>query len=142
MGLEIKVIDNTTDGTKRAQLLLESDNNFTSIIDVQARQRVNIGIVVGNQISDILSTAEFSVSISAILSVFSGTITLQRRMLDETHDYSWRDVDLWTINSSSGGVGGSEDITTSEEPETVEYRAGIKTGDYAGGVGHIRIGTN
>lgn len=142
MGIEIKVIDNTVDGNKRAQLLLESDNNFTSEIVVQAGRRVNIGIVVGTQISDILSAASFSAAISQLTSVFSGTVTLQRRMNNETASYEWRDVSEWVINSSGAGIGGSENITAQPEPETVSYRAGIKTTDYTGGVGHVRIGTS
>jgi hypothetical protein len=142
MGVEIAVIDNTVDGTKRAQLLLESDNNFTSVINVQARQRVNVGIVVGTQISDILSDASFSAAISVVTSVFSGTVTLQRRMLDETQDYHWRDVAEWVISSSAAGEGGIENITVSEEPETAQYRVGIKTTEYTAGVAHLRIGTN
>jgi hypothetical protein len=142
MSVEIQIIDNTPGADKRAQLLLESDNNFTSAITVQAGKRVNIGIVVGTQISDILSTATFSTTISQLTSVFSGTVTLQRRMSDETESYHWRDVSSWTISSGGGGIGGSENITANPEPETVEYRAGIKTTNYTGGVGHLRIGTN
>ena len=142
MGIEIKVIDNTPDGNKRAQLLLESDANFTSIIEVQARQRVNIGITVGTQISDILSAAAFSAAISELTSVFSGTVTLQRRMNNETADYEWRDVAEWVIASSGGGEGGSENITVEPEAETVQYRAGTKETEYTGGVAHLRIGTN
>ena len=144
MGLEIIKIDNTPDGNKRAQLLMVSGASaiFTSVIAVQARQRVNIGIVVGTQISDILSAAAFSATISQLTSVFSTTVTLQRRMLDETADYNWRLVAEWAISSSAAGEGGSETITTSEEPETVQYRAGIVAGDNVLGVGHLRIGTN
>lgn len=142
MGLEIKVIDNTPDGNKRAQLLLESDFNFTSVIDVQARQRVNIGIIVGTQISDILSAASFSAAISELTSVFSGTVTLQRKMLEDTADYAWRDVAEWVISSSVGGDGGSENITANPEPETCQYRAGIKETEFTDGVGLLRIGTN
>jgi hypothetical protein len=142
MGVEIKIIDNTVDGTKRAQLLLESDNNFTSVINVQAGRRVNIGIKVGLAISDILSAAAFSAPISVITSVFSGTVTLQRRMNNETEDYEWRDVAEWAISSSAAEEGGSENITVTGEAETVQYRAGIKTTEYTGGVGHLRIGTS
>lgn len=141
MGLEIITIDNTPDADKRAQLLLESDNNFTSLIYVQAHQRVNIGIKVGTEISDILSAANFSAIISQITSVASMTVTLQRRSSNETESYEWRDVDNWVINSASGGKGGSENITAISEPESSQYRAGIKTGDYIDGVGHLRIGT-
>ena len=141
MGLHIITIDNTPDANKRAQLLLESDNNFTSVIDVQAHQRVNIGIKVGIEISDILSAASFSATISQLTSVFSGTVTLQRRLSNETESYEWRDIDNWVISSPAAGGGGSENATAIEEPENSQYRAGIKTGDYVAGVGHIRIGT-
>ena len=142
MGLEIIKIDTTPDANKRAQLLLESDNNFTSVIDVQAHQRVNIGIKVGIEISDILSAASFSATISQLTSIFSGTVTLQRRLSNETESYEWRDVDNWVIDSDSGGAGGSENITVSPEPETVQYRAGIKETEYTDGVAIIRIGTS
>ena len=141
MGIEIKVIDNTVDGDKRAQLLLESDDNWTSVINVQAGQRVNVGIRVSDAISDILSAAAFSATISAINSFFSGTVTLQRRMLEDTADYAWRDVAEWVIDSSAVGIGGSENITE-PEPESAQYRAGIKETEYTAGVGHLRIGTN
>jgi len=140
MGLEIKVIGR---GKKAAQLLVESDNNWTSAITVQAGHRVNIGIRVSDAISDILSAAAFSAAISGINSFFSGIITLQRRMPEENEDYHWRDVAEWTISSAAVGEGGSENITTSPEPETAEYRAGTgkHADDYVGGVAHVRIGT-
>ena len=144
MGIEIKIIDNTPDGNKRAQLLVESDNNFTSIINVQAGRHVNVGIKVGVEISDILSAATFSAAISQLTSVFSGIVTLQRRMNNETADYEWRNVEEWTISSSAAGEGGSENITVNPEPETVQYRAGTTSAAaaYVGGVAHIRIGTS
>ena len=142
MGLEIITIDNTVDGNKRAQLLCESDNNFTSVIQVQAHQRINVGILVGSQISDILSAAGLSAaSFATPASVFSGTITLQRRMPEETESYHWRDVDEWVIDSAAINTGGSENITVSPEPETVQYRAGIKTTDFTAGDAIVRIGT-
>ena len=143
MGLEIFVLDNTADGNKRAQLLVESDNNWTSVIRVQAGQRVNVGIRISDAISDILSAAAFSATISGINSFFSGIITLQRRMPEETEDYHWRDVEEWVISSTAVGVGGSESITASPEPETCEYRAGtgLHADDYVAGVALVRIGT-
>lgn len=140
MGIEISVLD-TNFNSRKAQLLCESDNNFTSVITVQGHQRVNVGILVGSQISDIISAASLSTSISGIMSIFSGTITLQRRMAEEAESYHWRDVDDWTISSVAINTGGSENITAYPEPFTCQYRAGIKTGDYTNGVAHIRIGT-
>ncbi len=140
MGTEIAVIGN---GDKAAQLFVTSDTEWTSAIVVQGHQRVNVGIVVGDQISDILSAATFSAAISATASVFSGTVTLQRRMPEEDASYHWRDVASWTINSSGGGAGGSENITASPEPESAQYRCGIKAAaDYTGGVTHLRVGTS
>lgn len=139
MGLEITVIGN---GKKAAQLLVESDNNFTSAIVVQGHQKLNVGIRVSDAISDILSAATFSATISALASVFSGTIVIQRRMPEEDQSYHWRDVAEWVIDSSAAGVGGSENITATDDPESSEYRAGVKTAGYTGGVAHIRIGTS
>lgn len=140
MGLEITVIGN---GNTAAQLLVESDNNWTSGIYVQAGHHLNIGIRVSDAISDILSAASFSTTISAINSFFSGIITLQRRMPEENASYHWRDVDEWVISSVAIGEGGSENITISPEPETAEYRAGtgVNAADYVDGVAHVRIGT-
>ena len=140
MGVEIKVIGN---GKKAAQLLVESDNKYTSAITVQAGHHLNVGIRVSDAISDILSAAVFSATISGINSFFSGIITLQRRMGTDNADYDWRDVAEWTINSSAVGEGGSENITATPEPETCEYRAGtgLDAADYVGGVAHVRIGT-
>lgn len=141
MGLEIQVINT---GGKAAQLLVESDDNWTSVITVQAHQRVNVGIRVGTEISDILSAASFSAAISQLTSVFSGIITLQRRMPEENEDYHWRDVAEWTISSSAGGEGGSENITTSPEPESCHYRLGTTdaAAAYVAGVAHVRLGTS
>jgi len=63
-------------------------------------------------------------------------------MREETESYHWRDVAEWVISSTGAGVGGSESITASPEPETCEYRAGVKTSDFTGGDALIRIGTN
>lgn len=140
MGLEIFQIGN--EGKKAAQLLIESDDNWTSTITVQGHQCLNVGIRVGVDISDILSAASFSATISQVNSIFSGTITLQRRMPEEDQDYHWRDVSDWTISSTGAAQGGSENITAYPDPETAQYRAGIKNGDYTAGLAHIRIGTS
>ena len=140
MGLEIAAIDNGSG--KKAQLLVVSSPEWTSTIVVQGKQLVNVGIRVGVDISDILSAAGFSTTISQITSVFSGTVTLQRRMPEEDQDYHWRDVAEWAVNSSAAGEGGSENITAYGEPETCQYRLGLKSGDYTAGVAHLRIGTS
>jgi hypothetical protein len=139
MGTELYTIG---DGQRAAQKWLISDVEWTSVIVVQGHQRLNIGIVIGNQISDILSHIGHSEAISATASVFSGTISLQRRMREEDQDFHWRDVATWAIASVSGGEGGSENITTYSEPETCQYRAGVDTGEYNGGAAIVRIGTS
>jgi len=143
MGLEIFKIG---DGNKAAQLwVTASDNEWTSAIIVQGHQRLNVGIMVGSQISDILSAAAVSAAISGINSFFSGVITLQRRMPEETEDYHWRDVSSWTISSASlTSTGGSENITAYPEPETVQYRAGTnkEAAAYVAGNAIVRIGTS
>ena len=146
MGLEIQVIGGLS--KNKAQLLVESDNNWTSVIAVQGHQRLNVGIVVGDQISDIVSAVTLAsaglsiTSYATFTSVFSGTITLQRRMAEEDQDYHWRDVSEWVIDSSAAGEGGSESVTAYPDPETTEYRLGIKTSDYTAGDALVRLGTS
>ena len=108
MGTEIYAIG---DGVKAARLLITSDTEWTSAIVVQGHQALNVGIVVGDQISDLLSQIAsagnyYSTAISAMASIFSGKITLQRRMREETLATDWRDVDTWTISSTGAGKGG------------------------------------
>ena len=141
MGLNVFTIGN---GDKAAQRLITSDTAWTSAIIVQGHQHVNIGIRVGTDISDILSAASFSDTISVVTSVFSGIVTLQRRMPEENEDYHWREVSEWAISSTGGGVGGSENITAYPEPESCQYRVGLTdaAAAYVGGVAHLRIGTS
>jgi len=65
-------------------------------------------------------------------------------MPEETEDYHWRDVASWTISSTGAGIGGSENITAYPEPETCQYRLGMKNeaAAYVAGVAHIRLGTS
>ena len=142
MGNEIFEIN---DGKKAAQLLIVDNtaSTWTSIIRVQGHQRLNVGIMVGDQISEILLKNTFSATISALASIFSGTITLQRRYPEEDEVFQFRDVDNWAVNSSGGGEGGSENITAYPDPETVEYRLGLKAAaDYTGGITLVRLGTS
>jgi hypothetical protein len=136
MGIEIFQIGT---GTKAAQLLVDSDNNWTSTIHIQGHQRVNIGIRVGSANSDILSAADQA---SATFSTFSGVLTLQRRMPEEDQSYHWRDVDTWSVTTAEGEGGSSENITDKPEPETGEYRFGVKTSEYYAGLATIRLGTS
>jgi hypothetical protein len=142
MGTEIFVIG---DGSKAAQLLVTAHISYTSVIAVQGHQHLNVGIRVGDAISDILSGLADYYSygaVSALGSVFSGTITLQRRMPEEDTDFHWRTVAEWTIDSASADEGGSESITATADPETAEYRLGVKSGDYSGGCCTVRLGTS
>lgn len=137
MGLEVFEISD-----KAAQLLVESDNNWTSVIAVQGYQRLNVGIKIGSAVSDILSAASFSATLSGIVSTCSCVFTLQRRMPEEQEDYHWRDVAEWSVLAADGEDASSENITDKPEPETVEYRLGVKTGDYESGTALLRIGTS
>lgn len=137
MGTEIQVIG---DGMRAAQKLLISDGEFTSVIVVQGQQHMNIGIRVGSDNSDILSYYAYSMPLSTVASTFSGIITLQRRMKGETQEFEWRDVDTWSIFTTDGTDGSDENTTITPEPETCEYRAGVKTGEYFAGAAIIRIG--
>jgi hypothetical protein len=145
MGTEIFQIG---DGSKAARLLVTSGNEWTSAVLVQGHQKLNVGITVGDQVSDLLSQLAsagnyYSAAISALASIYSGTIYLQRRMPEETLDSDWRDVDNWAIASTAAGVGGSENITALDDPESVEYRAGVKAdADVVGGTCMVRIGTS
>lgn len=130
------------DGTKAAQTLLISSPVWTSVVPVQAYQRVNVGFRVGNTVSDILSEIAYSTSISAITSAFSGVLTLQRRMREEDQDYHWRDVAEWSVLASDGEDASLEAITELPEPEPCEYRLGLKSGDYISGVAIARLGTS
>ena len=134
MGIEIFQIGN---GTIAAQVLITSDETWSSALVVQGKQRVNIGIRVGNVNSDILSAAGMA---SATASTFSGVVTVQRRMAEETEAYHWRDVTEWTIAVTDGADGSSENITDKPEPETCEYRVGVKTSDYSAGAAILRLG--
>jgi len=127
--------------TKATIAVLQSDVEFGSVITVQPGGRVNIGILIGSQVSDIMSAAGFSAAFSAPNSRMSGTITLQRRMKEEDASYHWRDVQSWSVTLAQGEGASSENITSYPEPELAEYRIGIKTGDYESGVGLARIGT-
>lgn len=138
----------TTDN-KAVGAILTSDVVFTSALRVQAYQRVNIEIVIGSQVSDILSWAAPSAALSAPASTCSAVITLQRRMRELTgftsaaaYHWTWRDIDEWAVVVADKEDASVEEITTQPEPEPAEYRIGIKTGDFQSGVALARIGTS
>jgi len=139
-----KDVDSSADSvstTKATITLLTASNDFGSIITVQPGGRVNIGILIGSQVSDIMSAAAFSAAFSAPNSRMSADITLQRRMKEEDAPYHWRDVQAWSVTLAQGEGASSENITSSPEPELCEYRIGVKLADYQSGVGIVRIGT-
>ena len=82
-------------------------------------------ITAENQFTDpAILTGYFNVSISG---TWAATVTVQRSFdLGST----WFDVDKWTANAEEYGL----------EPEReVQYRAGIKTGDYTSGTAVVRL---
>jgi hypothetical protein len=115
-------------------LVINSDAMFTSGLKVQGHQRLNVGITIGSNVS----------SLPAI-SAYSGIVTLQRRFGDDV-DGLWRDVQDWAILAADGLDGGQENITTQPEPETLEYRIGVKSGEgdnsAPSGLLYLRLGTS
>ena len=134
-------------GRKAVQGVFTADDEFTSAIVVHPYQRVNLGIMVGSQVSDILSAGAFSdviagAVISAIFSTASMVITLQRQYPEEMGGDFWHDVDSWAITVVEAEDACSENVSDKSEPETMMYRAGVKTDDYENGLALIRLGTS
>lgn len=137
-------------GRKAVQQVILGANSWTSALTVQAYQRVNVGIFIGSQVSDILSLYAFGGSvavgaaISAPLSYASMSITLQRRYPEEMGggDYMWRDVDAWSVTLAETEGASSENISDKSEPEVMEYRLGTKTGAHESGIALVRLGTS
>jgi len=139
----------TSEGGKAVQRALDSDNVFTSILTVLPFQRVNVGILVGSIISDIISAGAglsasvvLGAAISAVFSTASMSITLQRQMREEMGTDFWRDVDAWSITFAEGEAASSENISDKSEPEIANYRLGTKEGGYETGLALIRLGTS
>lgn len=134
---------------KAVQAALHSDNVFTSVVTVGAYNRLNIGIMIGSQVSDIVSAAgglagsvALGAAISALFSTASMGITLQRQMHEERGTAFWRDVDTWAVVTADGEAGSVENISDKAEPEITNYRLGVKTGDYDAGLAMVRLGTS
>ena len=89
------------------------------------RKVITKSVTGANEFSDAVElTGHFSLSISG---TWAGTVTAQRSFDGST----WHDVDTWTINTQEYGL----------EPEKgIEYRVGIKTGDYTSGTCVLRLG--
>ncbi len=64
---------------------------------------------------------------------FTATVTIQRRFFDfDTDDWepTWKDLETYIAPKEEGGY---------QAEEGVQYRAGIKTGDYTSGSASVRI---
>ena len=136
-------------GRKAVQGVFVSDAEFTSALLVQAYQRINVGIMIGSQVSDILSakggvggSVAVGAAISGIFSTASMSITLQRQYPEEMGGSFWHDVDSWSVTVAEAESASSENISDKPEPETILYRAGIKTGEYESGCALVRLGTS
>ena len=88
------------------------------------RKLVTKSATGANQFSDAIELiGNFNLSISG---TWAGTVTVQR-MLDGTNYY---DVESWTVNTEEYG----------HEPEKgIQYKVGIKTGDYTSGTCVLRL---
>ena len=107
---------------------------WTSTLFVQAHQRLNVGIAIGSVEAN-LSTP--------VISTFSGIITLQRNLPNDPDGF-WRDVEEWSILAADALDGASENITVNGEPESCQYRLGIKdtSADYYTNFVTVRLGTS
>lgn len=140
--------ENVTTG-KAVGVLLVSSPVFTSALLVQAGQTVNIGIIIGSKVSDILSARSYSTAISAVVGTLSADLVLQRRMPEDIGqastlagaDWTWRDVQDWSVLAATGEAASEENRTEKSEAEVVEYRFGCKSGAYETGECLLRIGT-
>ena len=99
---------NIGDGRKAVQGVFFAESQYTSAIVVQAYQRVNVGIAIGSQVSDILSYWNFGHSvasgaaISAPVLTASMSITLQRQYPEQMGSDFWHDVDSWSVTIAEG----------------------------------------
>jgi len=139
-----------TGDRKAVAMYLTGSAMWTSALRVQAKQRINIGILIGSFVSDMLSAYAFSTTISGMVSTLSASIILQRRMREDTNqlsgtgdaDWAWRDVEDWTVLSTSGASASEENISTTPEPEPCEYRIGCGAGQWDAGTAILRLGTS
>ena len=109
---------------------------YCSALTVQAGQRLNISIRPGaSLVSD------------PTLSVVSAVFVLQRKLSpangETVEDDLYRDVQSWAVALADLLAGGTtESITSNPEPETCEYRLGVKANEWASGAAFVRLGTN
>jgi len=132
---------------KAATRLIYSSPVFTSTIIVQGHKRVNVDIIVGSRMSDMMSgmlmyrSVALGAAISGPLSTASCSLTLQRQAREFMGtDLGWEDVEDWSILKADGEAA-SEQNVTEPQPETCSFRFGCKTGQYESGCAMIRIGT-
>lgn len=131
------------------QGVMLSDNDFTSALIVQPYQRINVGIIIGSIVSDIVSlkgglgqSVRVGQAISGILSTASMSLTLQRQYPEHMGSDIWHDVDAWSVTIAEGEAASSENISDKPEPEPMMYRIGTKTGAYESGAALVRLGTS
>ena len=135
-------------GKKAVQAVFYGDDIYTSAILVQAYQRLNVGIAVGSQVSDILSHWNFGGSVASGEQISdpaltaSMSITLQRQYPEQMGTAFWHDVDCWSVTIAEGESASSENISDKSEPEVAMYRIGIKSGEWESGLALVRLGTS
>jgi len=134
---------------KAVQGIIFAANDYTSALTVRAYQTINVGILIGSQVSDRISAAgglDGSVNVGAaitqILSTASMSITLQRQMREEVGGTYWRDVECWSVTKAEGEAASSENISDKAEPEPCNYRVGVKAGAWESGLALLRLGTS
>ena len=134
---------------KAVQGVIFAANDFTSVLTVRAYQTINIGILIGSQVSDRISAAgglggsvNIGAAITQILSTASMSITLQRQMREEAGGLYWRDVECWSVTKAEGELASSENVSDKQEPEICNYRVGVKTGGWESGLALLRLGTS
>ena len=134
---------------KAVQAVVFAQNDYTSALTIQAYQRINIGILIGSQVSDRISaegglsaSVNIGAAITQIMSTASMSITLQRQMREEMGGLYWRDVEAWSVTFAEGEAASSENISDKIEPELCSYRLGVKTGGYETGLVLLRLGSS
>jgi hypothetical protein len=104
-----------------------------STLMVHANGRLNVSIKIGGSLIQ-----------DPTLSTCSALVHLQRRFggPDSEEQSIWRDVESWAILAADALDAGSENITTNPEPETCEYRIGVKAHNfYEVGALFLRVGS-
>ena len=134
---------------KAVQGIIFAANDYTSALTVRPYQTINVGILVGDEISDRISavggldgSVALGAAITAIADTASMSITLQRQMREEVGGLYWRDVECWSVTVAEGAEASSENISDKAEPELCNYRVGVKAGQWESGLVLLRLGTS